>query len=81
MYLPRDGWGDLAEAIILKAVEDYRHTNTRLMKTPDDLRLQDQKAEIEQFFLSAWFRVLTDLNGKRLLHQLQVEMKGTEDEE
>ena len=81
MYLPRDGWEDLAEAIILKAVEDYRHTNNRLRKTPDDPRLQNQKAEIEEFFLSAWFRVLTDLNGKRLLHRLQSEPQVTEDTE
>lgn len=81
MYIPRDGWGDLAEGIILRAVEDYRYTNNRLRENLDDLRLQEQKAEIEEFFLSAWFRVLTDLNGKRLLHRLQVEMKGMEDKE
>ena len=81
MYLPRDGWGDFAEAIVLRAVEDYRHVNNRLRENPDDLRLQEQKEEIEEFFLSAWFRVLTDLNGKRLLHRLQVEMKGSEDKE
>ena len=74
MYLPRDGWGDFAEAIVLRAVEDYRHVNNRLRENPDDLRLQEQKAEIEEFFRSSWFRVLTDLNGKRLLHRLQVEM-------
>ncbi len=79
MYLPRDGWGDLAEAIILKAVEDYRHTNNRLMKMPDDPRYQDQKAKIEEFFLSDWFRVLTDLNGKCLLHRLQSETQAMED--
>ena len=81
MYLPRDGWGDFAEAIVLRAVEDYRHVNNRLRENPDDLRLQAQKEEIEEFFRSSWFRVLTDLNGKRLLHRLQVEMKGTEDKE
>ena len=74
MYVPRDGWEGLAGAIILKAVEDYRHINSRLVKKPDDARLQEQKAEIEEFFLSSWFKVLTNLNGARLLHRLQAEM-------
>ena len=79
MYLPRDGWGDLAEAIVLRAVEDYRHVNNRLQAYSDDMRLQNRKKEVEEFFLSAWFQVLTDLNGKQLLHQLQAEMKDRED--
>jgi len=74
MYQPKDGWEGLAGAIILKAVEDYRHINNRLANKPDDVRLQEQKAEIEEFFLSAWFKVLTNLNGARLLHRLQAEM-------
>ena len=81
MYIPRDGWDDLAEAIILRAVEDYRHVNNRLQAKPEDTRLQTRKAEIEDFFRSSWFQVLTDLNGKHLLHQLQAEMKDREDRE
>ena len=81
MYVPRDGWGDLAEAIILRAVEDYRHVNNRLRVKPESNRLQTRKAEIEEFIGSSWFRVLTDLNGKQLLHRLQAEMKQREDME
>ena len=81
MYMPRTAWNDLAAAIILRAVEDYRHTNNRLRVKPEDTRLQTRKAEIEEFFHSSWFQVLTDLNGKQLLHQLQAEMKQREDVE
>ena len=81
MYVPRTEWNDLAEAIILRAVEDYRHTNNRLRSKPEETRLQTRKAEIEEFFHSSWFQVLTDLNGKQLLHQLQAEMKQSEDVE
>ena len=79
MYQPKDGWEGLAGAIILKAVEDYRHINSRLVNKPADARLQEQKAEIEEFFLSAWFKVLTNLNGARLLHTLQAETKEKAD--
>lgn len=65
---------ELAQAIILQAVEDYRHAINRLREKPEDARLQKQKKEVERFFLSSWFQVLTDLNGKRLLHRLQAEM-------
>ena len=71
MYTRRDEWSDLAEAIILKAVDDYRHTGKRLLAKPTDDRLKLQKAEIEQFFLSSWFQVLTDLDGQLLLKKLQ----------
>ena len=81
MYQPKDSWEGLAGAIILKAVEDYRHINGRLAKKPDDARLQEQRAEIEKFFLSSWFKVLTKLNGARLLHRLQAEMPVSEGEE
>ena len=79
MYTRRDEWSDLAEAIILKAVDDYRHTSKRLLSKPDDGRLTLRKAEIEKFFLSSWFQVLTDLDGKLLLQKLQAEMKQRKD--
>jgi len=74
-----DGWGDLTEAIILKAVQDYRHTIKRLWAKPKNKGLLEQKAEIEEFFLSSWFAVLTDLGGKDLLLRLQSETKDKED--
>ena len=48
MSIHRDGWGDLAEAIILKAVQDYRHTIKRLRAKPKNKGLQEQKTEIDE---------------------------------
>ena len=79
MYTRRDEWSDLAEAIILKAVDDYRHTSKRLLAKPNDDRLKLQKAEIERFFLSSWFQTLTDLDGKMLLQKLQAEIQQRKD--
>lgn len=71
----------MAEAIILQAVEDYRDTNTQLLEKPQDSTLLGQREELEEFFLSSWFSMLTNLDGKRLLHRLQSEtpvMEGKE---
>ena len=67
---------ELAQAIILQAVKDYRQNNKRMANKPEEQKLRNQRAELEKFFLSSWFAILTDLNGKHLLHRLQAEMKG-----
>ena len=69
---------ELAQAIILQAVRDYRQNNKKMVDEPDDLKNQKRRQELEKFFLSSWFAILTDLNVKDLLHQLQAEMKGME---
>lgn len=58
----RNGYEDLANAIILRAVEDYRETC-----------YEPTLREIEQFFQSQWFMVLTKIDGKALLKQLRKE--------
>ena len=73
MHITRDGWSELAEAIILQAVKDYRDTNTQLLEKPKDSILLSQRAELEEFFLSSWFAVLTNLNGEHLLQRLMDE--------
>ena len=55
----------LANAIILKAVNDYRAALKQY-----DRRTQ---AEIERFFLSDWFTVLTKLDGEMLIEKLRKE--------
>lgn len=53
---------NLANAIILRAVADYRRTR-------DEWLIR----EIERFFLSEWFGVLTNLNGADLIEALKKE--------
>ena len=50
--------------------------NKKMVKEPDEQKLRKRRKELEKFFLSSWYAVLTDLNGKHLLHRLQAEMKG-----
>ena len=53
---------ELANAIILQAVKDYRLTD-------DEAEL----AEIERFFRSDWFGVLTDVDPEYLIRMLRKE--------
>lgn len=57
----------LAEAIILRAVKDYK----KALKT-DNRRT---KRECERFFRSEWFTVLTRLDGNMLIDRLRAEVK------
>ena len=60
-----DPYQALANAIIEQAVKDYRMTDD-----PDDL------AELEKFFRSEWYGVLTSLDTELLISQLRKEKKS-----
>ena len=55
-------WQNLANAIVLQAVADYRLTNG-----PRDLE------DLERFFRSDWFSMLTDLDPEYLISKLRGE--------
>ena len=55
----------LANAIILQAVRDYRHTYSPQVR-----------AEIKRFFRSEWFRALTQVDGEMIITRLENERKG-----
>ena len=75
---------NLANAIILRAVEDYRDLSMWLKvhrplceedeKDDDYISALADKQSIEQFFLGGWFRALTNLDGKALLEKLECEV-------
>ena len=62
-----DGYQELANAIVLQAVKDYRMTEN-----------QQDLDSLERFFRSEWFAVLTTLDPDFLIQQLQKE-KATKD--
>lgn len=57
-----DPYEELANAIVLQAVKDYRMTD-------DEKELK----EIERFFRSGWFGVLTKVDPDLLIKQLRKE--------
>jgi hypothetical protein len=60
-----DPYENLANAIVLQAVKDYRLTD-------DEQELQ----EIERFFRSGWFGVLSKVDPEYLIRQLRKEKRN-----
>lgn len=69
-----NGYEELANAIILQAVKDYREALRLLSMNPNDKSAQRDKTSIERFFRSEWFSILTDLNGELLMKKLKEEV-------
>ena len=63
-----EGYKELANAIILQAVKDYR----KALKHDE----RGRKCEIEKFFRSEWFSILTNVSGEMLIQKLRAEVKG-----
>lgn len=64
---PLTTYQNLANAIIIQAVNDYR----------DALRWNDRRTQLdcERFFLSEWFMFLTPINGEHLMITLIKEIE------
>lgn len=65
---------NLANAIILQAVKDYRMALKSLKANARNRTARADKAEIERFFRSQWYSALTDVNGEMLIRSLQKEV-------
>jgi len=65
---------NLANAIILKAVGDYRDALKRQSRFPHDRDSSRTKAEVERFFRSGWFSTLTTLDPEVLILKLNREV-------
>lgn len=61
---------NLANAIILRAVADYRQTLRRCHQHPEREDIGYAKNTLERFFRSDWFGVLTDLDPDILIRKL-----------
>lgn len=69
-----DPYENLANSIILLAVEDYRGALKKLKKWPRNESAKIMKDEVERFFRSAWYRELTSVDGEYLISKLQAEV-------
>lgn len=68
-----DPYENLAQAIVLAAVKDYRKALHTLKHHPKSKPATKMKEECEDFFLSDWFCELTKLDGAELLRRLKEE--------
>lgn len=63
----------LANAIVLQAVNDYRAVLKKVKKNPNNRTALDEALQIERFFRSQWYQVLTSVDGEYLINRLRRE--------
>ena len=61
---------NLANAIVLQAVKDYR----KALKYPNSRMALCECRSIERFFRSGWFSVLTNIDPEVLITKLKAEV-------
>ena len=69
-----DRYENLVNAIILQAVKDYRRALKQLVRNRGNVQAIQTKNDVEWFFRSELFSILTDINGEELLTKLGTEV-------
>lgn len=72
--LAENPYEKLANAIILQAVSDYRIALKKVKKNPKNRDAIDEALQIEKFFRSEWYQVLTSVDGEYLIDRLRKEV-------
>ena len=70
-----DQFEGLANAIIIQAAADYRLALKQLRQNPLFQPALRMSYEVERFFRSDWFSILTRINGIELLARLKTEVE------
>jgi cellobiose phosphorylase len=76
--LAEDPYERLANAIVLQAVADYRVALKKIKAYPKNREAISEALEIEKFFRSGWYSILTDVDGEYLIRRLQDEIRQSE---
>lgn len=69
-----DFYTDLANAIIIQAVKDYRNALKTLKRYPRYEPAKKVVAEVEEFFRSEWYRTLTSVDADMLMTKIRREI-------
>lgn len=69
-----DPYKNLANAIILFAVRDYKKYLKIIKKYPRDISTRNRARAIERFFRSDYFNVLTDIDPEFLITKIKKEI-------
>ena len=71
-----DPYQNLANAIVLSAVKDYRDALKKLKKKPNNKLAADERDDIERVFRSGYFTILTEIDPEYLIDRLNKEVFG-----
>ena len=63
----------LANAIVKQAADDYRNARKALSRKPDACQPKEKIRDVEKFFRSGWYQLLTSVDGEYLLRRLEEE--------
>ena len=72
--IPEINYQRLADEIIIRAVKDYRKALRTLKYHPENDTARRSKREVEKFFNSQWFSVLTEIDPEVLICGLRKEV-------
>ena len=67
----KEAYENLANAIVLSAVRDYKNALIRLRKHPDSKACQEDVKREELFFYSPWYEMLSNLNLDYLIRKIK----------
>ena len=66
-----DPYENLANAIVAQAAQDYLSALKRLKKNPRNRTAMDEAMQMEKFFHSGWYEILTDVDPDYLIRKLR----------
>lgn len=66
-----DPYQNLANAIVAQAAQDYLSALKRLKKNPRNRTAMDEAMQLEKFFHSGWYGVLTGVDPDYLIRKLR----------
>ena len=69
-----DNYFELANAIVILAVKDYRKTLCALSHHHKRISVLNEHKRLEQFFRSDWFSLLTKVDPEYLIKKLKLEV-------
>ena len=69
-----DFYTELANAIVIQAVKDYRKALKTLKRYPRYEPAKAVVAEVEEFFRSDWYRTLTSVDADMLMTKIRREI-------
>lgn len=76
--MPEDPYERLANAIVIQAAEDYRAALKRIRRNSKNRDAVDEALQIERFFRSGWYQILTSVDGEYMIRRLQEELRQSE---
>ena len=74
----REAYENLANAIVLSAVDDYKSALIRQKRNPDSTSATEDVKRLEKFFYSDWYEVLTDLDPSYLIRKMKEMIEETD---